>query len=134
MDSGSLPLAAWSFVTGLATVGTLLFARITIERAERDRNRHDLVQGFTASILIFLSFLINIWWRIYAAWGIGDLINAVVISVIPLLVLLLYLHKRNMLVFIIPICILAFLFFLLAAIVVFQNMNLLSALLLDLLK
>jgi hypothetical protein len=123
MDSSNLSLVAWSIVTGLATVGTLLFARISLERAETDGNRRHLVQGFIASILILLSFLINIWWRIYAAYGVGHLINAVVISVIPLLLLLLFLHKRNMLVFIIPICILAFLFFLLAAIVVLKLMQ-----------
>ncbi|MGD0353623.1 MAG: hypothetical protein ABSB38_09095 [Dehalococcoidia bacterium] len=123
MDVGALPIVAWSFVTGLATIGTLLFARISIERAEKDKNDHHLRMGFAASILILLSFLINIWWRIYVTWGISDLIGAIIVSIIPLAVLLFYLRYRSKWVFIIPICVLAFLFFLLSAIIAFQLMR-----------
>jgi glucan phosphoethanolaminetransferase (alkaline phosphatase superfamily) len=120
MDVGSLPILAWSFVSGLATVGTLLFSRISIERAETEKNDRHLKMAFAASILIFLSFLINIWWRIYVRFGISHLIGTVIVSVVPLVIVLFFLRYRNRLVFIIPICFLAFLYFLLSAIIAYQ--------------
>jgi len=98
MDGSTMPLWAWSIVTGIGLVGTLLLAQISLERVEKEINtetrRRFLNQGKAAVILIFLSFSLNMWLRIWFAYkSIFDLVSIIIVTIWPIIAVIFYKNK-----------------------------------------
>jgi len=98
MDGSTMAVWAWSIVTGIGLIGTLLLAQISLERVEKEINtetrRRFLNQGKAAVILIFLSFSLNMWLRIWFAYkSIFDLVSIIIVTIWPIIAVIFYKNK-----------------------------------------